>query len=39
MKKNVGQKIEKKIYSNIDECHIIFTLLASLDKNRPKDRE
>ena len=28
-----------KIYSNIDMCYIIFTLLASFDKNKAKDRD
>ena len=44
-KKNVRKIIyrtkifETKIYSNIDKSHIIFALLASVDKNRMKDRE
>ena len=37
-KKNVGKKLKKtkifitKIYSNIDKCHTIFSLLAPFDK-------
>ena len=40
MKKKFWKKIFiTKIYTNIDKCHIIFVLLASLDKNRANDRE
>ena len=31
------KKIDKKMYSNIDKCHIIFALLACFDKNRSNE--